>query len=191
MPWFNTRYGITIVIPLAIFLATLAQRWPLGQLAIVAVVLAQSYFVATGGIVTLQDGQFGISCFRYTELPVFLAQHYNGGYILNDTYHTAQDYSGAGIDLRNVVYQGSGNLWRHALADPVDNVDWVVTIPGDLVDQHIAHNPAFHREFTLLLQDPISGVYLYHRNGLPPLPTRVIPPNLARNDYAQCHAPGQ
>jgi hypothetical protein len=190
-PWFNTRYGITIIMPLAIFLATLAKRWPLGQIAITAVIIGQSFFIARGGIVTLQDGQFGVSCFRYTELPVFLAQHYDGGYILNDTYHTAQDYAGAGIALHNVVYQGSGDLWQHALVDPVDYVDWVVTIPGDLVDQHISKNPAFSSEFTLLLQDPISGVYLYHRVGLPPLPTRALPANLARNDYPLCHAPGQ
>ncbi len=188
IPWFNTRYGITIVMPLAIFLATLVARWPLGQIAISVVIIVQSVIIATGGIVTLQDGQFGISCFRYTELPAFLAQHYDGGYILNDTYHTAQDYAGAHINLRNVVYQGSGTLWENALNDPAANVQWVVFIPGDIVDRHLSKEPEFTSTFTMLLQDPISGVYLYHRNGLPPLPTRALPANLAQNDYPMCHA---
>jgi hypothetical protein len=190
VPWFNTRYGISIALPLAIFLATLMTRWPLAQLALAVVIIVQSVAIARGGIVSLQDGQFGISCFRYTQLPVYLAQHYNGGYILNDTYHTAQDYASAGIDLRKVVYQGSGKLWHDALIDPYDHVDWIVTIPGDLVDATVRRNPdAFVSQYTLLLQDPISGVYLYHRNNLPPLPTRALPPVLSRNDYAQCQAP--
>ncbi len=188
VPWFNTRYGITIVLPLTIFLSTLATRWPLGKIIITIVIIAQSYLVATGGIVTLQDGQVGISCYLYTELPIYLAQHYNGGNILNDTYHTAQDYAAAGIDLRQVVYQGSGRLWQASLQHPEQHVDWVVMIPGDIVGQAIANDPTFTSDFTLLLQDPASGVFLYHRNGLPPLPTRTIPPDLSNNYYARCNS---
>jgi Dolichyl-phosphate-mannose-protein mannosyltransferase len=186
IPFFNARYGVSIVAPLAIFLATLSQRWPLGQLLLVVVIIGQTIATAQGGIVSLQDGQFGISCFRYTQVPVYLAQHYDGGYILNDTYHTAQDYIGAGIDLHNVVYQGSGTLWQKALANPGRYVDWVVVLPGDQVDQRVSQEAAFHSEFALVLQDPVSRVYLYHRNGLPALPTRTLPPNLLRNDYALC-----
>jgi hypothetical protein len=188
VPWFNTRYGISIVPPLVVFLATLVARWRLGQIGLTLLIALQSLVVAHGGIVSLQDGQFGASCFATTTIPAYLAQHYDGGYILDDTYHTDEDYAAAGIHLSQVVYQGSGSLWQAALADPGAHVAWVVVLPGDLVAQHVdITSPTFQSQFTLLLQDPISGVYLFRGSDLPPLPTRTLPPELTRNDHALCH----
>jgi hypothetical protein len=90
--------------------------------------------------------------------------------------------------MKQVIYQGSGPLWWKALADPADHVAWIVVLPGDLVSRHIdIASDTFQSQFTLVMQDPTSSVYLFRRSDLPPLPTRTLPQNLTRNDYALCH----
>jgi hypothetical protein len=186
--WFNARYGTSIVPPVAVFIATLVSRWPLGQIVMSALIAIQSLMVAHGGIISLQDGQFGYSCEPASAIPAYLAQHYDGGLILDDAYHTGQDFAAAGIHLKQVIYQGSGHLWQQSLADPAAHVAWIVTQPDDLVSRRIAtSSDAFQSQFTLVMQDPLSGVYLYRRSDLPPLPTRTLPQDLTRNDYALCH----
>ena len=44
----------------------------------------------------------------------------------------------------------------------------------------------FLQDFSLLVQEP-NGLELYHRNGLPPLPTNPIPPGLP-NAHKLCGA---
>jgi hypothetical protein len=186
--WFNTRYGTSIVPPLVVFIATLVTRWRLGQILLALLIGVQSLMLARGGIVTLQDGQFGYSCAPASAIPAYLAQHYDGGLILNDAYHTGEDFAAAGVQLKYVIYQGSGPLWQESLADPADHVAWIVVQSGDLVGQRInIASDAFQSQFTLVMQDPTSGVYLFRRSDLPPLPTRTLPQDLTRNDYALCH----
>jgi hypothetical protein len=49
---------------------------------------------------------------------------------------------------------------------------------NDLVAQRInPQDPVFLSQFTLVVREP-SGLSLFHRNGLPPLPTRPVPDGL-------------
>lgn len=194
---FNVRYAAVVVPPAAVYIATLFRRLPLAQVGLVGVLLVQTALTMHGGIVTLQDGQYGQSCAPTNRLSLYLAQHYNGGFILEDTYQNSQDFANAGIDFQNVVYQGSRSLWVTALSDPAAVVDWVTMKPGDLVAQHINTNaPAFKKAFTLVFSVP-GGTQLYHKNGLAPLPTRPLPANLlimhqlcdTANSHGQAQAP--
>ncbi len=82
---YNARYGVEVVAPAALFLATLvsnmpAGRWHLpGQILLLGIILVQTVITACGGIIALQDGQYGVSCSRTHPIVIFLAQHYNGG----------------------------------------------------------------------------------------------------------------
>jgi hypothetical protein len=188
---FNARYAAVIVAPAAIYiatlLATLLRRVPLAQFGLVGVLLVQTALTIHGGIVTLQDGQYGLSCAPSNATTLYLAQHYNGGFILEDTYRNPQDFATAGIDFKNVVYQGSRNLWDNALSDPSAVVEWIVLRPGDLVAQHInTKTTAFKEDFTLVYSTP-GGPYLYHKNGLGPLPVRSLPAGLL-SMHQQCDA---
>jgi len=114
---------------------------------------------------------------------VYLAQHYAGGRILTDAFTSGTNALGleVGVDFKNVVYEGSGDLWTQALADPAAVVDWIEvnpTNPYDIVAKHInGENLLFLSQFTFVAQED-SGLSLYHRNGLPPLPTHPLPPGL-------------
>jgi hypothetical protein len=141
---YNARYGVELVAPMALFIATLASLMPLerlllrslGQLAIAGVIIAQTVLMASGGIVSLQDGQFGLSCAHSHAIIIFLAQHYEGGRILEDLYDTKIDALNpeAGIDFKNVVYEGSDRLWHQSLRDPASMVNWIIVNPADRHD---------------------------------------------------------
>ncbi len=177
---------------IAVFLAILAAhlkfrkhpRWSrLGQIALLAVIVAQTVVTATGGIITVQDGQYGVSCAPEHPVNVYLAQHYAGGKVLEDTFTSKIDGEEAGIHFSNFIYEGSGQLWTDALKNPAGTVDWIILNPDDpkdLVYIHInIYSSTFNAQFTLVAQEfDQPHLRLYHRNGLPPLPTRPIPPGL-------------
>ena len=185
--FYNARYGSEAVAPVALLVALLVNYgsmlrviWrSLGQALVVVAIVAQMILTASGGIIALQDGQFGLDCTPGHTTVAYLTQHYNGGRILEDLYTLKLDAlePEAGIDFKDVIYEGSGNLWQLALKNPAATVDWIIANPGDqsdLVTQHLAlDSPAFLAQFMPVAQES-DGITLFHRNGLPPLPTRAI-----------------
>jgi cellulose synthase/poly-beta-1,6-N-acetylglucosamine synthase-like glycosyltransferase len=172
---FNARFGSEVVAPAALFLATLASRVSWANIALILAIFFQTTITFQGGVIALQDGQYGLSCETGNHINVYLLEHYNGGRILEDI-RSIEDFAEAGIDVKDVIYQDSGALWHQALKDPASLVDWVIIQPGDNVSAVIdPTNPAFLEQFSLVDQD--EGVFLFHRKGLPPLPDRSIPSN--------------
>ncbi len=200
---FNARYGEVIVVPAAIFLAFLADflvTVPLqspnsfarrfGQtvsrytvpLVCIAVIIAQSALIVNTGIITLQDGQSGLACTPTHTIVIYLAEHYAGGKILEDLYTSKVDAlePTANIDFKNIVYEGSGQLWTEAISHPQQVVDWIIvnTNASNASNDYIARkinltSTKFTSQFSFVLQEP-NGLTLYHRNGLPPLPWHQV-----------------
>jgi hypothetical protein len=189
MLFYNTRYGIQMLAPAAILSATLVSQWSMKKAQLIlqvqlgVVVLIQSLLTMAGGIVSLQSGQYGLDCAPLHPLVIYLAQHYAGGRMLSDTFTSGTNALGleVGVDFKNVVYEGSGDEWTQALANPAAVVDWIEVNPtnsSDIVAKHInVNDPLFLSNFTLVAQED-SGLSLYHRNGLPPLPSNALPPGL-------------
>lgn len=182
--WWNARFGAEAVAPATLFLATLANLrfWPRGQLLfqifLIMTIIVQSGLIASQGIISLQDGQYD-NCTPLYPSVVYLALHYAGGRILLDTFSNRLNglEVEANIDFKNIIYEGSGDLWNQALNNPAQMVDWIIANPKDptdLVAQRIGiESQTFESQFDLVVQDP-SGVMLFHRHGRPPLPTRPI-----------------
>ncbi|HLW02769.1 MAG TPA: glycosyltransferase [Ktedonobacterales bacterium] len=185
--FYNARYGSEAVAPVALFVATLVSygvtllpAWrAFMQVAVVIATVAQMIFTASGGIIALQDGQVGLDCTPAHATVAYLAQHYAGGRILEDLYTSKLDAlePEAGINFKDVVYEGSGALWQKALNNPAAIVDWIIANPqdrNDLVARHLAlGSAAFLTQFMPVIQES-DGITLYHRTGLPPLPTRSL-----------------
>jgi cellulose synthase/poly-beta-1,6-N-acetylglucosamine synthase-like glycosyltransferase len=194
LQFYNVRYGSEIIVPTALFLATLLDRLPLRKLLLPAAtivlliaIVGQSFLTFSGGVIALQDGQFGASCAPTSAITIYLAQHYNGGLILEDPHFGSNsDIMGMiGIDLKNVVEPGNGALWNQALNDPGSVADWVIIGPGDLLSRKINPNSAaFLAEFTLV-QESKEGSDLFYRRGLPPPPTRPVSQSLL-NEHHLC-----
>ena len=193
--FYNARFGAEMAAPAAVFIATFAQsarRWlPLAEIALLIAIAGQSAVTSWGGVISLQDGQIGASCHRVGVVSAFLAQHYNGGRILIDVYHSQMDLASAHVAFRDEIYEGDSSVWNDALKTPARYVDWIIMAPHDLISQHIdTQSPAFRRDFVLIAQDKVIGITLWRRNGLPPLPTRPLPDD-AVAPYAACnHAKG-
>jgi hypothetical protein len=206
---YNVRYGEVVVMPVAIFLACLVaffsrpqQRSSLQSfsaqgfgrvvgryvfpLLCMAMIVGQSVWIANTGIITLEDGQYGLACTPTYRIVVYLAQHYNGGRILEDLYTSKVDSlePTAGIDFKNMIYEGSGNLWTEALSHPESVVDWIIVSRADsrdIIAKEInLTSPVFTSHFDFIVQEE-GGLTLYHRAGLPPLPTH----NVARNVFTE------
>jgi cellulose synthase/poly-beta-1,6-N-acetylglucosamine synthase-like glycosyltransferase len=200
--FWNVRFGAEAVAPIALFLAVLAMPWSITRLAplwtviqqivLVIAIGIQTLLVAHGGIISLQDGVYGGSCQPTEEITIYLAQHYAGGRILEDVNDFNIAEADIGIDLKDAIYEGSGEVWQKALKDPSSVVDWIIVPTNkqdDLIARHIdLESPAFLSRFTLVIQQPYGlQLRLYHRNGRSPLPTRPIPSSLI-TDHRLCKA---
>jgi len=187
---FNARFGSEMVAPAAIFIATLVptgfshiftflRRWALslGRAFLVIIIVLQSGWIVYGGIISVIASVNPPFCVQSYPINVYLEQHYDGGRILHAEFPFLLSESESGIHFSNVIYEGSGLLWKEALHNPAVLVDWVIFTPGDIVSRSMARDPAFSQEFTLVAVGPTVGSYtlkLYHKNGLSPLPTRPI-----------------
>jgi cellulose synthase/poly-beta-1,6-N-acetylglucosamine synthase-like glycosyltransferase len=186
----NSRYASEVVAPAAIFVGLLVPRWNqhfrisisgiwIVRICLLLIAITQSVWILYGGVISVMSDTHPPFCNASYSISAYLNQHYDGGYILLTNYPFHLSESESGIHFSNVIYEGSGVLWQQALQNPAQSVDWVIMQPGDRVATAIAQNdPIFSSHFTLVA----SGLYelnLYHRNGLPPLPTRPLSSYLA------------
>jgi hypothetical protein len=109
----------------------------------------------------------------------YLAEHYNGGKILEDVFTVGFDPTDTGlINFEEVIYEGSYRIWQKALRDPAHYVDWILVKPSnseDLVAQNVdLQSPVFLSQFTLVFQQT-DGVLLYHRIAGLPMSDRPAP----------------
>jgi cellulose synthase/poly-beta-1,6-N-acetylglucosamine synthase-like glycosyltransferase len=185
---FNVRYATSALLPLAVFVATLVGRRRLLQIAAVILIVGQAVITTTGGVISLQDGQYGLSCLQFKQSDIFLAEHYNGGRLLADLYGNPLALDVLDIHYDDVVYVGSYMVWQEALAQPQDYVDWVVVRPGDAVSQGLDVNSASFKAHFILVEQDSSGNQIYYKRGLPSLPNRPAPLQLMRR-YDRCDPP--
>ncbi len=194
---FNPRFGSQAAIPAALFIATLIpgslKFFKLYKsLAIHAilcgVLIGQSIVIWNSGIVTLEEGQYGNSCIAFQPVDAFLAQHYNGGWILEDTYlGTLNEAQEADIHFKNIIYQGSSSLWKRALQNPGATVDWVIIEIRPKGSPYPVQvnitSSLFRSQFKLVASG--GGYDLYLRNNHSPLATKPLPAQL-QEEHPYC-----
>jgi cellulose synthase/poly-beta-1,6-N-acetylglucosamine synthase-like glycosyltransferase len=186
--YYNVRYVTQLIPSLAIlascFCASVDQWFPprlrLVTLGIcMLLILGQVGSIVTTGIITLKEGEDFSACYAQPTTMLYLAQHYEGGYVLEDASMVigGQSVEWRAIDFHDVVYDGSGPLWYAALRDPT-TVSWVMTNPRnslDLVARHLNLTSfAFLQHFTLVARQT-DGTELFHRNGTPLTPVHPAP----------------
>ncbi len=169
---------------------TLSMRLRMiGQIVFAVAILAQVLFTASSGIISFQDGLYGLSCTPTHPANAYLAQHFAGGKILEDVSVGDFNESETGLNFKTVIYDGSGDLWRKALNNPAETVTWIIAFrntPADRVSRYIKlDSPTFLAQFTLVVHEP-SGLSLYHRNGQPLRSIRPVPDGIL-TDHRMCH----
>src|SRR5260370_31905288 len=58
----------------------------IGRLFFVALIVLQCVWTTSQGVLSLQDGQYNYSCFAKQTVNHYLAEHYNGGEIIENVY---------------------------------------------------------------------------------------------------------
>lgn len=208
---FNARFGSVAVPATALFVSILASyrfqvkwtwfrrqvevaRWQaLASLLCIIVIVGQTFLTISSGIISLQDGLYGVSCAPAHPIIGYLAQHYTGGKVLKTVASSKIDALEplAGIDFSNVIYEGSGNFWKNALNQLTPDVNWVIINPNDpddILARHIdVRNPNFQSQFTRVVEEK-GGLSLYGRHQQLWLPIRPLSPALIAdfNVRSQC-----
>lgn len=63
----------------------------------------------------------------------------------------------AQINFKNIIYEGSGNLWKQALHNPASMVNWIIVNPANQFDQVAKHlTPAFNAQFTRDIEELVG-----------------------------------
>jgi len=137
---YNVRFGLLMVLPAAILVGYLVSLLPArGWIAGVAVATACTLSpLVPGGptrIVTAQEGNTG-----FTETAqstsAYLAEHYDGGVILIESFGNESILFDARIPLTNNVYEGSYQKWDPALSNPPgQEIRWIVMRAGNGPDE--------------------------------------------------------
>ncbi|TMB84710.1 MAG: hypothetical protein E6J48_01775 [Chloroflexi bacterium] len=165
---YNVRYGAQMVLPAALFISILVEEASsiplkhfssLGQVLLAAVILVQSFLIASQGIISLQEGQYEYACIAQRNIVEYLAEHYDEGKILENMFTTQVDPVEFKGNFKSIIYEGSGQLWLQALKNPANS------------------SAAFMSQFTLVIRQN-NGILLYHRLRSQPLPDRPAPPSL-------------
>jgi hypothetical protein len=194
---FNARFGAGAALPASLFIATitcLGTRFPARSVQLVlhaffaCLILFQYFVIAQNGIISLQEGQYGLSCERTFAVNIYLAQHYNGHMILEDTYlGSPNEAQEVGINVHNIISSSSNVMWKKVLQNPAAFVDWVIISERNPrspypVQVH-TNTQSFRSNFNRVVSK--DGLSLYQKSSLKSLPTRPVPENL-RNEHPFC-----
>src|SRR5260370_16842061 len=79
----------------------------IGRLFFLALIVLQCVWTTSQGVLSLQDGQYNYSCFAKQTVNHYLAEHYNGGKILEDVYAVGFDSSKKNILFKNIFFYDS------------------------------------------------------------------------------------
>ena len=178
LPWyaffsghpFRFRYMIPLVPALAVWAGIgvgLLRRYRLvAATLLVALTLVETrpFSLSSPMVVEAQlDREHAVGRRTVTE---FLRRHRDGGLImasLGSLSHYVQELSWIGVNVRDVLHEGNGDLWTAALESPRSRVRWILIEElaegGDALAVRARTHPAFLEGFTRLAEG--GGVALY------------------------------
>ncbi|MBV9544477.1 MAG: hypothetical protein JOY61_08870, partial [Chloroflexi bacterium] len=117
-------------------------------------------------VITIADGLGGMSTkTNPVQTAHYLRDNYQGGGVLVDDTLVGLIFE-SGLDLKEFVGTGNGDLWRSALKDPANNVEWVAFRPnemGDRVTAALEGEPALTENFTQVYA--AEDYVVYERNS--------------------------
>jgi hypothetical protein len=195
---YNVRFGLLMVLPIAIFMAylvTLIELWRAavlrraGVIALVLGTFACSGLLLQAGIATQTEAVvFRSSPAERANLAAahWLRTHYSGGMVLMESFGNETVTFWSHIPLGHIVYEGSFHQWAADLADPAGHgIRWIVMRmrpgPADQVFRRL-HGTASLAGYRLVYQDTVRLVY--ERRGPAARPLRS-PPRARGRTYQQ------
>ena len=181
LPWyaffsghpFRFRYVVPLVPALAVWagigVGLLPRYGGLAAALLIALTLLETrpFSLSSPMVVEAQlDREHAIGRRTVTE---FLREHRDRGLILaslGSLSHYVQELSRIGVNVRDVVHEGNGDLWTAALESPRSRVRWILIEElaegGDALAARAKADPEFLSGFTRMAEG--GGVALYGRS---------------------------
>ncbi|HSX09992.1 MAG TPA: hypothetical protein VLF93_07585 [Candidatus Saccharimonadales bacterium] len=142
---FNVRYGVTMIPFMAVFFGYLISRvHPSVKALLIGLLIAQSYFFMTGmtPTITLADGTQGLSAEKVpTNVENFINKHYDGGYVLLDSYARTISIAKSTVPMQDIIYVGNKPYWEISLKHPEKYAKWIIMQKNDAVWTALYDNP--------------------------------------------------
>jgi hypothetical protein len=184
LPWyafysghpFRFRYMIPLVPALAVWAGIgvgLAGRWRVVVAAVlVAVTLVQTRPLDPEAPMVIEAQLDRQHSHERRAVAAYLQAHRHGGKLLaslGSLSHFVQELSAIGVNIRDVVHEGNGDLWTAALDRPSAHVEWILieelSEGGDVLAARAREKPALLDGFTRVAEG--GGVALYSARTSP------------------------
>lgn len=162
--WFNVRFGI-VALPFAAILIGMFANWK--RLAAVlgfAVIVLQGMLLWNEGIITLIDGQRGVSAFRHggASNVLHMLVKEDDTVLMSMAYFNPVAYK-SNIQLNQIIHEGVSKEWGDSLTEPQLHVDYIVmgenVNKADPVRQALFDTGALQDNYTRVYIDKEVSIY--------------------------------
>lgn len=160
---FNVRYGMMMIPFTAVLAAAVAAAWRrVGFAGIVLVLIIQTaLFLNQGDHIVLADAKHGLSSRRPTPVNKYVAEHYDGGYVMFDDFSRSANPIDLNVPMNQIVYVGNHPKWDLALEQPERHVKWLIIRrdENDVLWSKYRSDPLFPKKYQLVHNWQKTGVY--------------------------------
>ncbi len=134
----NTRYGLQILLFIAIFAAFLGARFKKLIPIIIMIIGIQAFmFIKTDTVITYVDGTRGLSSQAVSkgpdspEVEEYMRDHYDKGLVLMDDYRRPIGPVESGVPMQSFIGSGNKPYWNESFDDPAKHAEWIVLQKSD------------------------------------------------------------
>ena len=133
---FNVRYGVMFVPFVAFFFSSLFFKLKTqGKLFLIGLIFCQImlYIIGYSKVISLADGEVGLSHAKRPNAEQWIAQHYDGGLVLLDDYARTISILRSNIPMQSIIYIGNKPYWEESFYQPEKYARWIVMQKDDAV----------------------------------------------------------
>ena len=172
---YNARFALIIILSVAPLIGFAVRKSPALKVATI-VLLGVSTLVMLNsnvGIITLTEPLRAAESESNTsqlEVAEFLREHYNNESMLMENYGNEQVQFLSGINLQEIIYEGTYRLWQPVLNAPyANNIQWILmrgseggsisSLQPDLVWTTVREQQSFWDHYELVFKNDFYEVY--------------------------------
>jgi hypothetical protein len=150
--WFNVRYGIFMLPISAILIGFVSNRSKILSGLIVLAVLVQTYsfLLVDKNVVTITDGTMGSSKFQNEDIADYLRNHVKktDQILLSISFFSPVAFR-SGVEMKQIIHEGTGEYWSDALNYPYKSPNWIVLSNGNVGDS--VYNTLINKQYNSFL----------------------------------------
>jgi len=161
--WFNIRYGIMMITPMAILSGYLLHKSSRLRYLLFVLLIVTTFYSYGQGIVTVEDAKKGASAKNVSLVGDWLAKNAknnNDRVFVSVASHDAIIFS-SGLRMSRFIHEGTGGYWESAGRNPEVWARYIVMRTYDLNDSSFSllkDNPGLGK-YDLVLRGEFADVY--------------------------------